>query len=132
MESKLKHLEMIQGVINRMASNSFVFKGWSITIIAGLTAFATKDTNLKLIAVSVVATVIFWLVDAYYLMLERAFRELYKNVASKKPRDIDFLMNAPGIGFSNWLKTLFRPILYLFYGSVLVLLYLTFLMLRGS
>lgn len=26
MENKLKHLEMIQGIINRMASNSFALK----------------------------------------------------------------------------------------------------------
>ncbi len=81
MEAKLKHLDMIQGVINRMASNSFVFKGWSITIIAGLSAFAAKDTNNRLLVLSVVATILFWLVDAYYLSLERAYRDLYDKVA---------------------------------------------------
>lgn len=45
MESKLKHLEMIQGVINRMASNSFLLKGWSVTLISALFALAAKDTN---------------------------------------------------------------------------------------
>ena len=38
MEKKLKHLEFIQNAINRMASNSFIIKGWCITLIVGLFA----------------------------------------------------------------------------------------------
>lgn len=38
MESKIKHLEMIQGIINRMASNSFYLKGWAVTLVAGIFA----------------------------------------------------------------------------------------------
>ena len=30
MQQKLKHLEFIQGVINRLATNSFQMKGWSV------------------------------------------------------------------------------------------------------
>ena len=41
MEKKIKHLEMIQGVINRMAGNSFALKGWSVTLIA-LTGHSLK------------------------------------------------------------------------------------------
>ncbi|MEN9503463.1 MAG: hypothetical protein RI964_2748 [Pseudomonadota bacterium] len=37
---RLKHLEMLQQVITRMASNSFLIKGWSITLISALLAFA--------------------------------------------------------------------------------------------
>ena len=39
MDKKLKHLEMVQGVINRMASNSFMLKGWAVTLVAGIFAF---------------------------------------------------------------------------------------------
>jgi hypothetical protein len=77
---------MIQGVINRMASNQFLFKGWSITIIAGIAAFSAKDNNPALMAIPVVATLLFWAVDAYYLMLERAFRSLYDDVTGRVTR----------------------------------------------
>lgn len=30
-ENKLKHLEMLQAIINRMAVNSFSLKGWSVS-----------------------------------------------------------------------------------------------------
>ena len=36
MEAKIKYLEMIQNVINRMAKNSFLLKGWSITLLTGI------------------------------------------------------------------------------------------------
>ena len=41
MEVKLKHLEMIQAVITRMAKNSFLLKGWSITLTAAIFALGT-------------------------------------------------------------------------------------------
>lgn len=40
MEKKIKHLEMILGIVNRMGSNSFFLKGWSVTIVAGLLALS--------------------------------------------------------------------------------------------
>lgn len=122
-EDKRKHLDFIQGVINRMASNSFLFKGWSITIIAGITAFATKDSNAMLMAVPIVATLLFWGVDAYYLALERAFRKLYNNVAGLPADQIDYLMKTEPVTTLVWLKVLLgRPILRAFYGTVLILL----------
>ena len=45
MEKKMQHLQMIQDVITRMASNSFMLKGWAVTLIAGIFALASKDTN---------------------------------------------------------------------------------------
>lgn len=38
-----KEIDLIQGVINRMAQNSFLLKGWTITIIVAVLAL-TKDT----------------------------------------------------------------------------------------
>lgn len=124
-EDKRKHLEFIQGVINRMASNSFLFKGWSITIIAGISAFAAKDSNSALMIVPIVSTLLFWGVDAYYLMLERAFRDLYNTVASKPASTVDYSMRPRGISASAWAKVLLgRPVLVLFYSTVLVMLVL--------
>lgn len=123
-EDKRKHLEMIQAVISRMGSNSFLFKGWSITIIAAVSAFAGGDSNPILMLIPVVSTLLFWSIDAYYLMNERAFRKLYEKVAQTDPKEIDFAMTPAKeyIGFKNWIKTLKTTILSLFYGVVLILL----------
>ena len=47
MEAKLKHLEFIQAAIARMATNSFLFKGWAMTIAVGIAAFAAADTKAE-------------------------------------------------------------------------------------
>lgn len=121
-DDKRKHLEMIQGVINRMASNSFLFKGWSITIIAGISAFATKEVSLPLMLIPVTSTLLFWSVDAYYLAQERLFRSLYNTVAELAPIEITYSMKTAPMIFSEWFRALWRPMLLAFYGTVLIML----------
>lgn len=133
-EDKRKHLELIQGVINRMASNSFLFKGWSITIIAGLSAFAANGSNTKFMLVPIVSTLLFWSVDAYYLMLERAFIRTYNNVAKMKPEQIDYSLTPAeeDRSLSAWAKVfLGRPVLVLFYSTVIVMLIVLLLVLNN-
>jgi len=38
-----KEIDLVQNVINRMANNSFLLKGWLITLIVGVLAL-TSDT----------------------------------------------------------------------------------------
>jgi len=35
-EDQRKHLELIQAVITRMAGNSFLIRGWSVTLVSAL------------------------------------------------------------------------------------------------
>jgi hypothetical protein len=123
-DEKLKHLEFIQAVISRMATNSFLFKGWAITIAAGLGAFAAADTEAAVVLIALVSTLMFWGLDGYYLWLERGFIKLYEAVADKAPDDvIDFKM-APdkSDAIKGWLKVCFcRPHLYAFYGSIIII-----------
>jgi len=76
MNNKIKHLEMIQSIINRMAGNLFFLKGWAISIIAALLALFAKD-----------------LMDGFFLSQERLFRGLYEDVAKRKENKIDFSMD---------------------------------------
>ncbi len=120
MEAKLKHLEFIQAAISRMATNSFLFKGWAVTIAAALSAFAATDSRVALLAIALVSTVMFWGLDGYYLWLERGFVKLHVEVAAKTEADIDFSMtidktDAP----RRWLKACFRPHIVFFYGPII-------------
>lgn len=45
MEEKIRHLEMVQGVINRMAGNSFFLKGWMVTLVTAFFSLSDKDEN---------------------------------------------------------------------------------------
>ena len=101
MEKKFKHLEMIQGIINRMAGNSFMLKGWAVTLVAGVYALASNDTNKVYFLIAYVPIIIFWGLDAYYLRQERLYRKLYDKVRKQDEDDIDFSMNATLPEFQN-------------------------------
>jgi len=74
------HLELLQHVISRMASNSFALKGWSVTVTAALLGLAAKDSNPRFAIIALYPALAFWGLDAYYLRQERRFRALYDAV----------------------------------------------------
>jgi hypothetical protein len=116
MEKKLKHLEFIQSVINRMANTAFLLKGWSITIIAGLFAFSAKEGSIAVLWLGVLLTLVFWTLDSYFLWQERLFRVLYDHVRTLNEEEIDFSMNQ--MRFRNdrrWYATPFSLTLWPFY-----------------
>ena len=100
-ENKIRHLEMIQGIINRMASNSFMLKGWAVTLVAGVFALAAKDTDKLYFLVAYIPVIIFWGLDSYYLLQERLYRDLYKKVCSIDEKDINFSLAASKEEFRN-------------------------------
>ncbi|MCX7640852.1 MAG: hypothetical protein N2Z23_10485 [Pyrinomonadaceae bacterium] len=93
MENKIKHLEFIQSVINRMANNSFLMKGWAITLVAALFALSSRDANKNYIVVSFLPVIVFWILDRYYLSRERGFSCLYDKVRTLDEKDIDFSLD---------------------------------------
>lgn len=133
MEAKLKHLDYIQAAINRMATNSFLFKGWAITIAAGLSAFGAVDTKNALLIIALISTIMFWGLDGYYLWLERGFVKLHTEVALKKEADIDFSMNIDkSRALWNWLKTCLRHHLWAFYGTIIAVDLIGIYMIRSK
>lgn len=121
MEAKLKHLEFIQAAIVRMATNSFLFKGWAITIATGLAAFAAVESRTALLVLALVSTVLFWGLDGYYLWLERGFVKLHTAVAAQEEADIDFSMSIDKTDAARrWFKSCWRPHLWIFYGGITV------------
>jgi hypothetical protein len=129
-EAKLKHLEFIQSVINRLAGNSFLLKGWSVTLVAALFAFAAKDGNKNYVLVAYLPVLIFWNIDAYFLSRERMFRGLYDSVREKKEDETDFSMDTQPFrtARNNWPCSFVSVSLILFYlplaGTMLLLMYL--------
>lgn len=88
MEEKIRYLEIIQNIINRMASNSFFLKGWTLTLITGFLVFSPERKTFLMIFIGL-PVVAFWMLDSYYLQLERKFRELY-NIARTSRESPDF------------------------------------------
>lgn len=90
----MKHLEMIQGVINRMASNSFLLKGWAVTLVAGIFALSSKDADKLYFLIAYIPILVFWGLDACYLLQERLYRKLYDKICLLQEQSVDFYMDA--------------------------------------
>ncbi|MCD8179857.1 MAG: hypothetical protein LUF26_00015 [Firmicutes bacterium] len=101
MESKIRHLEMIQGIINRMAGNSFALKGWAVTLVSGIFVLSGKDTDKLYFLVAYIPVLIFWFLDAYYLLQERLYRSLYEKIRTTDEKDIDFSLKVTEIEFDS-------------------------------
>lgn len=83
-EDLIKHLEVIQNGITRMANNSFLLKGWTVTLVAALFALAAQNSNSKFVILAFFPVVIFWILDDYYLWQEELFRALYNDIRQKQ------------------------------------------------
>ncbi len=96
MNEKIKHLEFIQGIINRMANDSFLLKGWSVTLLTVLFVFTVKEIenfNFLYVLIIIFPIFIFWILDGYFLSQERRFRDLYEHVRKLDEKNIDFSMD---------------------------------------
>lgn len=121
MEYKLKHLELIQNIINRMASNSFLVKGWCVTLVSVLLALESQSSNAKYLLVALLPALMFWILDAYFLRQERLFRKLYDEVRILDEKTIDFSMNTSSFTkTTSWLSAFFSQTLIIFYGLILI------------
>ena len=100
-ENKLKHLEFIQNTIIRMSTNSFIIKGWAITLVSALFVLSQKDTNQNYVVLTYLAIPLFWYMNGYFLLQERRYRELYNYVRQKNEINIDFSMDAKGYNTGN-------------------------------
>ena len=99
-DKKIKHLEMIEAIISRMADNSFKLKGWAIAIVSLVGTLLSLNQNKIWLFILMVPIVAFWFMDAKYLQQERLFRRLYDQVRLQKEDEIDFSMNVSTIKVS--------------------------------
>ncbi len=125
-EDASTHLEFVQNVITRMASNSFLLKGWAVTLVAALFALAAQNANLGFVALALFPTIAFWILDAFYLRQERLFRKLYDDIRVKNEETIQsegpFSMNTRRFEneVESWRNTMFSPTLRIFYIMILL------------
>lgn len=72
------YFKILQGVIERMARNSFLIKGWTVTLVSAILILTVSITNLFVLSILIGITIIFWGLDSYYLRFERLYRKLYE------------------------------------------------------
>jgi hypothetical protein len=133
-----KEIDLIQGVINRMANNSFMLKGWLISLIAVVLALS-KDSlltcDLKLILLILCfPIIIFWYLDAFFLHREKCYRELYDWVIKNRMSSTENLYSLDFRPHKKKVKSIFRVMfsqtLFPFYGLAFSLLIILMFILK--
>ena len=81
-----KHLEIMQGVIQRMAENSRSCKVWCVTLVSAILVLVARTGKADHALIALAPTVLFYVLDAYYLGLERRFRNSYERLCCAKSR----------------------------------------------
>lgn len=121
-ETKIKHLEFIQNVITRMASNSFLLKGWSATLVSATFALAAKDANQAFAIIAYIPITTFWILDGYFLSQEKQYRDLFAAIATKNENDIDLSMDASEYnkGENTWGSSCFSKTIRLYHGCLII------------
>jgi hypothetical protein len=126
-----KEIDLIQSIISRLANNSFLIKGWVITIIVGVLALSNGTiivSDVKFLPVVLLIPLIsFWYLDAFFLHKERMYRKLYNWVINNRMYSDEHLyslnykrLQESGDGIFN---AFFSLTLLCFYGLLFILLF---------
>ena len=124
MDNKIKHLEMITAIIERMGKNSFQLKSWAMTLVSIIGALSAKDADKGFFILAFIPLIGFWIIDSFYLQIERKYSCLYERVVKTKEEDVDFSMNTDiiqnnDIKLRYW-KCFFSKTEFSFYGLISV------------
>lgn len=104
-----------------MNSNSFMIKGWCVTLVAALFALAAKDSNVNFAIIAYIVIPTFWVLDGFFIARERHFRELYDQVRLKSEEGIDYSMESKSLNIGNWITDgIVTYTLFPFYGIMLI------------
>jgi len=127
------YLQILQSVINRMASNSTGCKTWCITLVSAIAILVADKSQLQYVWVAIVPISLFFFLDSYYLGLEKRFRVSYNRFIQKLHAGTatvdDVFIVAPG-KIRNQLKDIFFSMLSLsvwpFYVLLLLMLWVVY------
>ena len=126
-----KHLEIMQGVIQRMAENSRSCKVWCITLVSAVLVLVARTEEPQHALIALAPAVLLCLLDAFYLALERNFRRSYDQFVEKLHQEQAIPSNlyivAPtGSTPKEAIRAMFNSFSVLpFYGVVVITVLLT-------
>ena len=126
-EFRIKYLEFVQCVINRMNKCSFIIKAWGMTFISAfygvvLSHDATSFRGNKLLF-AIVILCLLWCSDSYYLYLEKGYRGLYDAVIGNKlSRDFDMSIPNDARGYKMFVRAMFAKVNSLFWIGLVAII----------
>lgn len=136
-----KEIDLIQGCINRMASNSFLLKGWLISLITIIIVFLINKDKLLIVSLLALPIIlIFWCLDSFFLNIERLYRKKYNWIISERlngnnkflydlsPYNKEMWLEVDKLKKAGFFDAMFSTTLLLFYGlpSISLIFFLVF------
>jgi len=122
-EFMLKEIEIIQDIIRRMGFNSFMIKGWAITLV--VVTLLLKGTEYQ-VWIAFIPLLVFWFLDAYFLWQERMYRKLYEWVINNRLKTEEYLFDMNSYRFKGEVQSRFRIMFSItlgwFYISIAILI----------
>ena len=120
------HLNIMQGVIQRMAENSCACKFWCVTLVSATLVLVARTENPEYVLIAIVPAALFLILDTYYLALERRFRNSYSKFLDKlhrselAPSDL-YAVQPSGSAASVFASSLRSFSIWPFYSLLLVM-----------
>ena len=114
------YLDVLTTTVGRLSGYSFAAKGWVVTIAAAFVGLAISSKSPALAYSAIVPTAFFWLIDAYYLMLERRYRYLFDIAFQAQDLEKSKMTFDHRIAkqFNRIAPALFSAPLVVFYGAI--------------
>ena len=119
----IEEIKIIQDIIKRLAFNSFMIKGWAITLV--VVTLLLKGNKYQVL-IAFIPLLVFWFLDAYFLWQEKMYRELYKWVVKNRLITDEYLFDMNAYRFKDKVQSrlsiMFSITLGWFYGCIAILI----------
>lgn len=119
----MKEAEIIQAIIKRESSESFLIKGWTVSLIVATLILQGQKMHIM---ISFIPLISFWFLDAHFLQTIRRYKVLYKWVIENRLKTDEYTFDINindrfGKAVSSRPVLMFSEKLVWFYGSLFVL-----------
>jgi hypothetical protein len=128
-EAVRAHLSIMQSVIQRMAADSSSCKAWCIALVSAILVIVADKRKPEYTSIALIPTLLFLVLDAYYLALEYGFRESYNAFIEKlhrgrvQPRDL-YAVRPAGSVLRHFLRSLRSFSVWPLYSALLGMIFL--------
>lgn len=124
------HLQITQSVIQRMASNSASSKAWCIALVSAILVIVATTGEPQYTLIAIIPTMLFLILDTYYLTLEKMFIQSYNSFIGKlhtgKVTTSDLYIVSPsGSMLRGFFASLISFSIWPFYLTLLVMTFVT-------
>lgn len=104
-EIMFKEIDLIQSCITRMSQNSFIVKGWLITLLTVILTLKPEIIDVDILClICAFSTLFFWALDAFSLKTEKLYRMKYEWVIKNRINSDDYMFDLNPYNSEMWIK----------------------------